>query len=62
MCYDNKYNLMDQKLFPNDSDYTFKENPVRGTQNVTRVAKTDDEIVAAVTDEMKDTLGIKLEP
>lgn len=62
MGYENNYDLMDQKKFPNDSSYAFKENPKKGTLGVRRVDKSDEEIVAAVTAEMKDTLGTKVEP
>ena len=61
MGFENKYDLMNQKLFPNDSQYIFKENPKKSSQGVPRVAKSDEEIIAAVTAEMKDTLGTKVE-
>ena len=61
MGYENKYNLMDPKIFPNDSNYTFKENPKKGAQEVKRVTKSNEEIIAAVAAEMKDSLGSKVE-
>ena len=59
--YDNKYDLMDQKVFPNNSHYIFKENPKASAMSISRIAKSDADIIAAVTAEMVDTLGAEVE-
>ena len=61
MRYENNYDLMDQKMFPNDSIYIFKENPKKSSKGILRVAKSDEEVIDAVTAEMKGTLGTKIE-
>ena len=62
MGYENKYDLMDQNLFPKDSIYIFKENPKSDALRLPRIEKSDEEIVAAVTAEMCNSLGVELEP
>jgi len=62
MGYENKYDLMDQNLFPKDSIYILKENPKSGSVLLPRIEKSDEEIVAAVTAEMCNSLGVELEP
>ena len=57
----NKYDLMDQELFPNNSDYIFKENPRVGTPRVSRAAKSDEDIIEAVTNVMLNTPEAKSE-
>ena len=53
---------MDESLFPRNSIYLSKENPKSPISiPIPRVSKTDDEIIAAVTEDMADTLGAELE-
>ena len=60
--YERKIDLMDESVFPKDSLYIAKENPRDDSKIIPRVDKSDDEIIAAVTAEMIDTLGAELEP
>ena len=62
MGYENKYDLMDQNIFPKESIYILKENPKADSRKFPRVDKTDEEIVAAVVSEMNSSLGVELEP
>ena len=62
MWYENKYDLMDKETFPKDSIFLAKENPKKAiTKTVPRVFKTDEEIIASVSDYMANTLGADLE-
>ena len=60
--YKRNIDLMDNTLFPKNSIYIDKENPKSDARRIPRVAKSDEEIIAAVTAEMTNTLGAELEP
>ena len=62
MGYENKYDLMDKDVFPPASIYIDKDNPKSDASKRVRVDKSDEEIAAAVTAEMVDSLGVGLEP
>lgn len=63
MGYQNTYDLMDEAVFPRDSIYLVKENPKFAvSQSIARFAKTDEEIIASVSQDMAGTLGAELEP
>ena len=63
MCYENKYDLMDEKTFPRDSIFLAKENPKKAiSKPIPRVPKSDEEIIASVSDYMAGTLGEDIEP
>jgi hypothetical protein len=63
MTYERHVDLMDESLFPSDSQYVQKRNPKKSiTRDIPRVDQTNDEIIEFVTKEMSDTLGNNYEP
>ena len=60
--YKRNIDLMDESIFPRESIYLVKENPNSNSANVSRVEKSNEEIINAVTAEMSCTLGGDLEP
>ena len=60
--YDRNIDLMDEAIFPRESIYLGKENSNNNSNQILRTAKKDDEIIAAVTADMINSLGEKLEP
>lgn len=57
-CYDSTIDLMDERLFPRNSEYRRKPNP-RGniSHPIKRLMVSDEEIVKSVSDSMKNALG-----
>ena len=62
LMYNREINLMDETIFPKQSIYLAKENPNLNSNKIVRKTKSDEEIIAAVTAEMADSLGENLEP
>ena len=60
--YERKIDLMDETVFPRQSIFLSKENPNLNSTKITRVTKSDEEIIEAVTAEMINSLGEDLEP
>ena len=60
--YKREIDLMDEAVFPKESIYIGKENPKASSKSIPRVDKSDEEIIAAVTADMINTLGAELEP
>jgi hypothetical protein len=63
MGYRHNFDFMDEKLFPRSSIYLAKENPNKYLSNpITRVDRSDEDIIKAVSEDMAGTLGAELEP
>ena len=60
--YERNIDLMDETVFPRQSIYLAKENPGKNSNNILREVISDEEIIEAVTAEMKNSLGEELEP
>jgi hypothetical protein len=60
--YTRNFDLMDEAIFPRESIYLAKENPNPNSRHIPRETKSNEEIIAAVTSEMIDSLGEDLEP
>jgi hypothetical protein len=60
--YERTIDLMDENVFPRESIYLSKENPNPNSRRIPREAKSDEEIIASVTAEMINSLGVELEP
>jgi hypothetical protein len=60
--YKRNIDLMDETVFPRKSIYLAKENPIPTSRHIDRETKSDEEIIAAVTSEMINSLGEDLEP
>jgi len=59
--YDRTVDLMDESVFPRQSIYLAKENPNKNSNKIPRKAKSDEEIVTAVSAEMVNSFGEDLE-
>jgi hypothetical protein len=59
--YQRTIDLMDESVFPRESIYIGKENPKADSIVIPREDKSDEDIIAAVTTEMVNTLGADLE-
>lgn len=58
LVYSNEIDLMDEKLFPRDSEYRRKKNPKRGVaRSIIRAEISDDEIIKSVSESMANSLG-----
>ena len=60
--YERTIDLMDECVFPRESIYLSKENPNTNSRPISREAKSDEEIITAVTADMRNSLGESLEP
>jgi hypothetical protein len=59
--YERTIDLMDETVFPRESIYLAKENPNQNSEIIPRKEKSDEEIIMAVTADMSNSLGEKLE-
>ncbi|MGP1458940.1 MAG: hypothetical protein ACTTKL_06495 [Treponema sp.] len=58
LVYGKEINLMDEKLFPRDSEYRRKKNPKKGvTRPIVRTEISDEEIIKSVSESMANSLG-----
>jgi len=60
--YKREIDLMDETVFPRESIYLAKENPNPRSREIPRQVISDEEIIAAVTSDMENSLGVELEP
>jgi len=60
--YKREVDLMDETVFPRESIYLSKENPNPRSREIPRQSISDEDIVAAVSADMINSLGVELEP
>ena len=62
LVYGNEIDLMDEKLFPRNSEYRRKKNLKKApSYSVTRSEISDEEIIKSVSDSMANSLGTYLD-